>query len=256
MNASGNLVPRSFRVPPLNWPMPPRGYKINSIQKLVKQNHIRGGLNKNLPPVYLRQNWKGGRGLLRNQNVSTIPDGAYLYLIEYDPATNRYYKQYAPIVNLLEIGSRHFQLPSHVPGRILIAAGEMTKVGGKIRFNLESGTYTRNIMSITNKSGINRSIYRNIVENAFRNAKPNVEFTNKILAPQVPGRLKNLMKLSPNNITFTFGGKVTGILKKTPKYLSASARNVLATQHRRRVNNGESSNENNSPRSSVKRRRA
>lgn len=255
MNVTNNLVRKSFRVPPLNWPVPPRGYKINSIQKLVKTNHIRGGLNKGLPPVYLRQNWKGGRGVMRNQNVSTIPDGAYLYLIEYDPETNRYYKQFAPIINLLEIGSRHFQLPTHTPGRVLIAAGEMTKVGSTIRFNLESGTYTRNIMSITNKAGINRTIYTNIVKNAFRNATP--EFTNQILAPQVPGRLKNLMKLPPNNITFTFGGKATGVLKKNPAYLTASAYNVLKAQHNKRKKAGNSSNNNSpSPRRSVKRPRS
>lgn len=248
MEPTGNIVRRSFRVPPLNWPVPPRGYKINSIQKLINSRHIIGGLNKGLPPIYLRQNWTGGVGIIRNRNVSTLDDGAYLYLIEYDPTTNQYYKQFVPIINLLEIGSRHFQLPTHTQGRIIIAAGELTKQGRVIKYNLESGTYTRNLMDQTNKHGINRSVYKNIVENAFRNARPTLEYTNAILAPQVPVRLKNLMKIPPNKISFLWAGKPTAALYKKPTYLALSARNLLAAQHRRRVNAGNSSNnENSSP---------
>jgi len=253
MNATGNIVRRSFRVPPLSWPTPPRGYKLNSIQKLINSRHIRGGLDKGLPPIYLRQNWTGGVGVIRNRTVSTLDNGAYLYLIEYDPNTNQYYKQFVPIINLLEIGSRHFQLPTHTQGRIIIAAGELTKQGRVIKYNLESGTYTRNLMGITNKHGINRSVYKNIVENAFRNARPTLEYKNAILAPQVPARLKNLMKIPPNKISFLWAGKPTNALYRKPKYLALSARNLLAAQHRRRVNAGESSNNENSSPSPVRR---
>lgn len=247
MNATGNIVRRSFRVPPLSWPVPPRGYKINSIQKLIESRHIRGGLNKGLPPIYLRQNWKGGRGVLKNPDVTTLPDGAYLYLIEYDPKSNRYYKQYVPIINLIEFGARHFQLPTYTEGRIIIAAGELSKEKGMVRFNLESGTYTRPLMAMTKKAGINNSVYRNIVENAFRNARPGLQYTNGILVPQVPARLRNLMKVPPNSLSFFFANKPTEALRARPEFLSVPARNVLARQHARRVASGESSNENSSP---------
>jgi hypothetical protein len=227
--------------------MPPRGYKINSLQKLIKPNHIIGGLTAGLPPIYLEQNWTGGKNIIRNRDASTLDDGAYLYLIEYSPATNQYYKQFVPIINLLENGARHFQLPTHTEGRVIVAAGELVKKGRVVEYNLESGTYTRNLMTVTNSFKINRSVYRNIVENAFRNARPTLEFKNQILAPQVPARLRNLLKMPPNKLSFLFGGKPTAALKRKPKYLSLSARNVLAQQHKRRVNAGESSNENSSP---------
>jgi hypothetical protein len=179
--------------------------------------------------------------------VSSLDDGAYLYLIEYSPGNNQYYKQFVPIINFLEFGSRHFQLPTHTEGRVILAAGELVKRGRLVQYNLESGTYTRNLMTVTNAFKINRSVYRNIVENAFRNARPTLEFKNQILAPQVPARLRNLMKITPNKLSFLFGGKPTAALKRKPNYLSLSARNVIAAQHSRRVNAGESSNENSSP---------
>ena len=246
MKATRNIVER-LKTGPNSWPMPPRGYKINSLQKLINSKHIIGGLNAGLPPIYLEQNWTGGVGIIRNRDVSSLDDGAYLYLIEYSPGNNQYYKQFVPIINFLEFGSRHFQLPTHTEGRVILAAGELVKRGRLVQYNLESGTYTRNLMTVTNAFKINRSVYRNIVENAFRNARPTLEFKNQILAPQVPARLRNLMKITPNKLSFLFGGKPTAALKRKPNYLSLSARNVIAAQHSRRVNAGESSNENSSP---------
>jgi hypothetical protein len=91
---------------------------------------------------------------------------------------------------------------------------------------------------------ISKENYVRIVKNAFRNAKP-IKFENKILAPQIQVKLKNLLKLPPNSLTFKYEGKNTAALRKKPKYLTASVSNELMRQHRRRVISGNSSNENN-----------
>ena len=239
---TNNIVRRVFKIPEYNWPIPPRGYNIEKIWKSIKSEHIRSGWPKNLPPGYIVQVKTGGINVKRNINVGSLRDGEYLYLIEYDINTNRYHKQFVPIINLLEFGSRHFQLPTLTMGRVIIAAGEMIKKGSRIIFNLESGTYTKNIMKITPYMSVNN--YKSIVKNAFRNASP-VNYTNKILAPQIQVKLKNLLKLPPNSLTFKYEGKNTAALRKKPKYLSASVANELMRQHRRRVNTGNSSNENN-----------
>jgi hypothetical protein len=251
MNANLKIVER-LKIGPNSWPMPPRGYKINSIQKLIEPHHVIGGLPKNIPPIYYKQNWTGGVGIARNRNVSTLGDGVYLYLIEYDPTTNQYYKQFVPIINLLESGSRHFQLPTHIEGRVIIAAGELIKQGSVIKYNLESGTYTRNLMSVTNKHKINRSVYRNIVENAFRNAKPNLHYQNAILAPQVQVRLGHIVKKIPSNkLSFEYGGRPTARLRASqPKYHTTTPHPVLSALHRNRKQAGNSNSNSNKENSS------
>ena len=57
-------------------------------------------------------------------------------------------------------------------------------------FNLESGTYTRNLVTKT-KNYMNSSNYIRLVKNALRNSKP--EYTFEILVPQIPANLRNLL---------------------------------------------------------------
>ena len=194
-------VKKLFRVPNHPWPVVNRGNVINRVQKIVKANHVTG-LPTHWPKLYYGQ----GRSHLdltrtyRNTNVATLPDGAYLYLIEYDPESNRYYKSFVRVLNKLESGSRHFQLPR---GRgVVVAAGELSKKGAKVLFNLESGTYTRNLVTKTGKY-MNSSNYISLVKNALRNSKP--EYTFEILVPQVPANLTNLLKCG--NVSFYFGNK-------------------------------------------------
>lgn len=143
-------VKRLFNVPPRSWPVVNRGDAINRVQKILKSNHVTG-IPSHWPKIYYGQ----GRANLnldrtyRNTNVGTLPDGVYLYLIEYNPETNRYHKSFVRVHNLLELGSRHFQLPVRNQGRVIIAAGELSKQGTQVIFNLESGTYTRNLMMKT-----------------------------------------------------------------------------------------------------------
>lgn len=248
-----NSVHRKFQVPRRAWPVLPRG-TVDSVQKLLKSEHVRGGLpNANAPPMYLGQNRStvALNRLYRNRNVSTLPDGAYLYLIEYAPATGQYHKQYVRVLDLLEWGSRHFHLPTLTPGRVIIAAGELLKEKGHIKFNLESGTYTRNLMHET-REYMSENNYKNLVNDAFQNAK-STQFTKQILVPQVPGRLKRLARVPEGALSFEFGGKPTAALRKKPEYLRRNLKANLAAAHKRRVANGNSSNSNASPRRSARR---
>jgi hypothetical protein len=126
----------------------------------------------------------------------------YLYLIEYSPTENRYYKSFVRVHNLLEAGSRHFQLPTRNQGRVIVAAGELSKEGRVIKFNLESGTYTRNLMKITGNY-VTESNYIALVKNALRNSVPAKTYVTNILIPKIPASLQNLVERG--NLSFYFG---------------------------------------------------
>jgi len=197
----GINVKRLFRVPNHPWPVVNRGSVINQVQKILQPNHVTG-LPSHWPKVYYGQ----GRFNLnltrtyRNTNVSTLPDGAYLYLIEYNTETNRYHKSFVRVLNKLESGSRHFQLPILNKNRVIVAAGELSKDGSKVLFNLESGTYTKSLMNKT-RNYMNNSSYVALVKNALRNVRPS--YTKNILVPQIPANVQNL--LERGSCSFYFG---------------------------------------------------
>ena len=185
----------------LSWPAVNRGNAINRVQKILKANHVTG-IPSHWPKIYYgqtRANLNLNR-TYRNTDALTLPDGEYLYLIEYNPTTNRYHKSFVRVHNLLESGSRHFQLPVRNQGRVIVAAGELSKVGRTIKFNLESGTYTRNLMMKTRNLGID---YIRLVKNALRNMNANKNYVTNILIPKVPGSLQNL--ISRGNLSFYHG---------------------------------------------------
>ena len=192
-----------FQVPPRNWPVVNRGNAINRVQKILKPNHVTG-IPSHWPKIYYgqtRANLNLNR-TYRNTNTATLPDGVYLYLIEYNPETNRYHKSFVRVHNLLEAGSRHFQLPTRNQGRVIVAAGELSKEGRVIKFNLESGTYTRNLMKITGNYVTERN-YIALVKNALRNSVPNKTYVTNILIPKIPASLQNLVERG--NLSFYFG---------------------------------------------------
>jgi hypothetical protein len=185
----------------LSWPVVNRGNAINRVQKILKANHVTG-IPSHWPKIYYgqtRANLNLNR-TYRNTDVLTLPDGVYLYLIEYNPVTNRYHKSFVRVHNLLESGSRHFQLPTRNQGRIIVAAGELSKEGRTIKFNLESGTYTRNLMVKTRNLGVD---YVGLVKNALRNMNANKNYVTNILIPKIPGSLQNL--ISRGNLSFYHG---------------------------------------------------
>lgn len=240
-------VKAKFQVPPRNWPVVNRGNAINRVQKILKANHVTG-IPTHWPKLYYgqtRANLNLNR-TYRNTNVADLADGAYLYLIEYDPVKNLYHKSFVRVLNSLESGSRHFQLPTRNQGRVIVAAGELSKQGSVILFNLESGTYTRNIMTKT-KNYMGPTNFTNLVRNALRSRAPmNFRAVTNILVPQIPGNLRNL--LSRGNVSFYFGktsekskARILANLQKAG-LTTNSARNLLnqlvvPTTRKRKFNN-------------------
>ena len=217
-------VKNLFRVPTHPWPVVSRGNAINRVQKILKANHVTG-IPSHWPKIYYgqtRANLNLNR-TYRNTDALTLPDGVYLYLIEYNPETNRYHKSFVRVHNLLEAGSRHFQLPVRNQGRVIVAAGEMSKEGRVIKFNLESGTYTRNLMIKTKNYMINPNYIR-LVKNALRNINANKNYVTNILIPKIPGSLQNL--LNRGNLSFYHGTPTNKTKERILKELTAAGLNT------------------------------
>jgi len=222
-------VPKLFQVKPdpndpkrpvRPWPIVNRGGIIRHVQKILQPNHVTG-IPSHWPKIYYgqsRENLNLNR-VYRNTNALTLPDGVYLYLIEYSPSTNRYYKSFVRVHNLLESGSRHFQLSTPNQGRIILAAGELSKQGRTIKFNLESGTYTRNLMTKT-KTYMTNTNYIRLVKNAFMNMNGNKNYVTNILIPKIPGNLKNL--LTRGNLSFYHGAPTNKTKARVLKELTNS----------------------------------
>jgi len=223
MNHPTINVAKLFNVPHRNWPVVNRGNAINRVQKILKENHVTG-IPSHWPKIYYgqtRANLNLNR-TYRNTNTSTLPDGVYLYVIEYNPKTNRYHKSFVRVHNLLESGSRHFQLPTRNQGRIIVAAGELSKEGRVVKFNLESGTYTRNIMKLTGNY-VTESNYIRLVKNALRNSIPDKNYTANILIPKIPASLQNLV--NRGNLSFYFGAPTNKTKARVLKELAAAGLN-------------------------------
>lgn len=206
------------------WPVVNRGNAINRVQKILKENHVTG-IPSHWPKLYYgqtRANLNLNR-TYRNTDARTLPDGVYLYLIEYNPETNRYHKSFVRVHNLLEAGSRHFQLPIRNQNRIIVAAGEMSKEGRVIKFNLESGTYTRNLMTKT-KNYMTNTNYIRLVKNALRNMNANKNYVTNILIPKIPGSLQNL--LNRGNVSFYHGTPTNKTKARMLKELTVAGLNT------------------------------
>jgi hypothetical protein len=217
-------VKKLFGVPSRTWPVVNRGSAINRVQKILKANHVTG-IPSHWPKIYYgqtRSNLNLNR-TYRNTDALTLPDGVYLYLIEYNPETNRYHKSFVRVHNLLEAGSRHFQLPVRNQGRVIVAAGEMSKEGRVIKFNLESGTYTRNLM-VKTKNYMTNANYVRLVKNALRNMNANKNYVTDILIPKIPGSLQNL--LNRGNLSFYHGTPTNKTKDRILKELTAAGLNT------------------------------
>ena len=212
------------------WPRVNRGNAIERVQKILENTHV-AGIPNHWPRIYYgqtRANLNENR-TFRNKNVHNLPsDGVYLYLIEYDPATNRYHKIFVRVLNKLESGSRHFQMPSLHPGRVIVAAGELSKQGPIVFFNLESGTYTRNLMKKTVGRGMTHGQYIELVKNALRTGN----YTPEILIPNIKASLTNLLKRG--NLSFYYGNASEKSRQRVMRELTAaglttnSARNLIS----------------------------
>ena len=218
-------VAKLFNVPRRPWPVVNRGNAINRVQKILKENHVTG-IPSHWPKLYYgqtRSNLNLNR-TYRNTDAATLPDGVYLYVIEYNPDTNRYHKSFVRVHNLLEAGSRHFQLPIRNQNRIIVAAGEMSKEGRVIKFNLESGTYAKNLMTKTKNRGVTNANYIRLVKNALRNMNANKNYVTNILIPKIPGSLQNL--LNRGNVSFYHGTPTNKTKARVLKELTAAGLNT------------------------------
>jgi hypothetical protein len=188
MNASIN-IPGLF---PRGWPKSGKS-NYSRIGKVLKPSHVRGMVFTPGSGIFISHNRAGVNEtrLYRNSNIRTLPDGVYLFLIEYEPSTRKYYKQFVRVESLVEIGSKHLQLPTHQGDRVVLAAGELVKNEGKITWNLRSGTFMGNFIR---QGGGSNAKFRQIVENAFRNSEATLNFKNVNLIPNVPTKLGNLIK--------------------------------------------------------------
>jgi hypothetical protein len=215
----------------------PRGYPKSTIYEgnntaIVKQitpSNIRG-LTR-LPGTYLLGQNTGSvnrNRLLKNANVNTLPDGVYLYMIEYEPSSRRYYKQFIRVESRLELGSKHFMLPTQQGDRVVLAAGELVKSDGKIFWNLRSGTFMRNFIE---QGGGSTQKFKNIVLNAFTNSQATLEFNNRNLLPAIPTKLKNFIK-------FLEAGKGTADPYNSNNSNVPNLLNWAKNKHARRVQAG------------------
>jgi hypothetical protein len=115
----------------------------------------------------------------------------------------------------------------------------MSKEGRVIKFNLESGTYTRNLMTKTigymanantnNLRGktpkeILESKYIRLVKNALRNMNANKNYVTNILIPKIPGSLQNL--LNRGNLSFYFGSPTNKTKARVLKELQEAGLNT------------------------------
>ena len=99
----------------------------------------------------------------------------------------------------------------------------MSKEGRVIRFNLESGTYTRNLMTKT-KNYMTNANYIRLVKNAMRNINANKNYITNILIPKIPGTLQNL--LNRGNLSFYHGSPTNKTKARVLKELTEAGLNT------------------------------
>ena len=156
---------------PNGWPVSEKA-NANALGKQLKPGQIRG-----INYVPNRNFWIGtprnrtNVQVLRNTNIRQLPDGVWLYLIEYDTTNNKYYKQFVKINSRMEMEGKHFHLPTPPANhsRVVLAAGELVKTTTteiNIIWNIQSGTFTKQFI---NKGYGNAEKFKRIVLNAFSN---------------------------------------------------------------------------------------
>jgi hypothetical protein len=99
----------------------------------------------------------------------------------------------------------------------------MSKEGRVIKFNLESGTYTRNLM-VKTKNYMTNTNYIRLVKNALRNMNANKNYVTNILIPKIPGSLQNL--LNRGNLSFYHGTPTNKTKDRILKELTAAGLNT------------------------------
>lgn len=126
---------------------------------------------------------RGSNRMQKNPRIASLPDGLYTYVI-----TGNFDLICSP-VEMFEAGSKHIQLAKNVSRAY--AAGEFSKNGKKITYNLQSGTFmTLNRTGRINKTSTasrfrtaaRSAMQRGAISEVFRNlGASEVTFTSKAL---------------------------------------------------------------------------
>ena len=207
------------------WPKSQRANE-KEIGRHLKAGEIRGVNN-----VPSRKNfWIGTSrnrknvSVLRNKSIRDLPDGVWLYLIEYDTNANKYYKQFVKINSRMELEGKHFHLPTPPANhsRVVLAAGELVKTTTteiNIVWNIQSGTFTKEFI---NKGYGNAEKFKRIVLNAFHNTglvhsyKYNNRKLLEVYAP--PTKLRHVLSaLKAKSIRAEYPGFAGSHLRKVHK---------------------------------------
>lgn len=202
-----------------------------AVGKRIHPPYLRGW-NWNKPPIFFSQTAKNLNRTRIVRDIKQLEDGAYLFMIQFDPKNGRYYKKFARVTESLEMGTRHFQMPSKNKNKIVLATGELVKHGNKITYNFESGTYMRQFLQM-----YPMSTFHKVLRNAFRNSEANLDYTNGILLPTVPTKIKNLIKFVKSGrgeLNYNFNNSNSQSARE-------NALELIKSIHKRRVNAGESS---------------
>lgn len=168
----------------------------------------------------------------RNSTIDSLPNGRFLYMIEVSTTKPyKYYKQFIKVEDKLELGSKHFQIASKLPGRTILAAGELFKKDGEIQWNLGSGTYMARFLR---EHGGNAERFKLVVSNAFRNSTiPRKMYTNGKLLNVPPTKLRTLLKHINEGTSKLYRNK-------NSNYESDSdMENVLREKHKERIAAGQ-----------------
>jgi len=137
---------------------------------------------------YIRNSKPGEKYLIHHQETkrdnsrlrsAPIEDGIYNYIIFYDESP-----KFILVNPIFNIGTKHYHLRGDSKGHIM-AAGELKVEGGKIIFNIESGTYTKVILDRVRNKGAVKSFLIQGVKKILERYSNNVRYTSSILVKYV-----------------------------------------------------------------------
>ena len=88
-----------------------------------------------------------------------LPDGVFNYIFTEDKTLIA-----APLENAFEIASKHKHVAMYGKAKSILASGEMLKRDNTIQFNLSSGTFMKDFMTVTLEGKCNNEIVARAVE--------------------------------------------------------------------------------------------
>jgi hypothetical protein len=158
---------------------------------------------------------RGSNRMQKNPRIASLPDGLYTYVIDDN------FNLICSPVEMFEAGSKHIQLAKNVSRAY--AAGEFSKNGKKITYNLQSGTFmTLNRTGRINKTSTasrfrtaaRAAMQRDVISGVFRNlGASEVTFTSEALLSEFGNWGKQPVKNFLSMITMNANIVLPGIKK-------------------------------------------